>query len=194
MGVLMPLIEEMLKPLALWTLRKRLLTPAEGFSAGLLAGAGFALFESATIIAQTGVGADWSQMVMLRIATSLLHMTTSGFVGWGLASGWTRKKYGRTILTILAATGIHGLWNSLVISMALIPVMGNLVGQSPILHFFSGMGAYYIRHHPDLPGGCSDTDEPPPATGNKECDYRIRVVDLGLIKLSILEKCKLHHS
>jgi hypothetical protein len=142
MGMLMPLLEELLKPLALWPLRKRLLTPAEGFSAGLVAGAGFALIESATIIAQTGTGADWSQMVILRIATSLLHMTASGFVGWGLARGWLKKKYGRTILTLLAAAGLHGLWNTLAISMALLPFFGSLGGQSPILEFFSGMSTF----------------------------------------------------
>lgn len=142
MGFLMPLIEEMFKPLALWSLRKHIQTPAEGFSAGLIAGACFALVESASIIAQIGAGADWSQMVVLRIATSLLHMTTSGLVGWGLISGWTRKKHGRTFLSILAATSIHGLWNSLVISLALVPVIGSLGGHSSLLNFFSGLGTY----------------------------------------------------
>jgi hypothetical protein len=74
-GLLMPLMEELLKPLGLWALRKRLLTPAEGFSGGLICGAGFALIESATMIAQNGGGSDWGQMVLLRIGTSLLHMT-----------------------------------------------------------------------------------------------------------------------
>jgi hypothetical protein len=142
MGLLMPLIEEFFKPLALWTLRRRMQTPADGFSAGLVAGACFALIESAALITQIGAGAEWSQMVLLRIATSLLHMTTSALVGWGLVSGWTVKKCGRTILSILAATAIHGLWNSLVLSMALLPMIGSLGGQSPLVHFFSGFGTY----------------------------------------------------
>lgn len=53
-GLLMPLMEELLKPLGLWFLRHKIHSPAEGFSAGLICGAGFALVESAVLIAQSG--------------------------------------------------------------------------------------------------------------------------------------------
>ncbi len=142
LGFLVPLTEELLKPLALWTLRKRMVTPAEGFSAGLVCGAGFAFIESAGMIAQMGVGSEWSQTVVLRITTSLLHMTTSALAGWGLASAWIQRKRGRAFLTILAATGVHGLWNSLVVSVALIPLLNILGDQSPLLNFFSGFSTY----------------------------------------------------
>jgi len=142
LGMLMPLIEELVKPLAVWFLRSRLQTPAEGFSAGLIAGAGFSLIESTTLIAQLGTKSEWSQMVLLRIATSLLHMTTSGLIGWGLVSGWTQKKYGRTAVAIMASTCVHGLWNSLVISSALQPVMGALGRQSSVVDFFFRFGNY----------------------------------------------------
>jgi hypothetical protein len=142
LGFLMPLIEELLKPLALWTLRKRMVTPAEGFSGGLILGAGFAFIESASLIAQMGSGSEWSQTVILRITTSLLHMTTSALAGWGLASAWTQKKRGRAVLAILAATGLHGLWNSLVVSVALIPLLNSLGDQSPLLNIFSGFSTY----------------------------------------------------
>ena len=139
-GLIMPLMEELLKPLGLWVLRKRLLTPAEGFSGGLICGAGFALIESATVIAQNGGGSDWGQMVLLRIGTSLLHMTASGFVGWGLASAWKQKKYGRTLVTILAATGVHGLWNSLAILIVLLPV----IPKTTLLNISSGAGPFIM--------------------------------------------------
>jgi len=142
LGLLMPLIEELIKPLAVWFLRSRLQTPAEGFSAGLIAGAGFSLIESTTLIAQLGTKSEWGQMVLLRIATSLLHMTTSGLVGWGLVSGWTQKKYGRSVAAILASTCVHGLWNSLVVSSALQPVMGALGKQSSVVDFFFRFGNY----------------------------------------------------
>lgn len=142
LGFLMPLTEELLKPLALWTLRKRMTTPAEGFSAGLICGAGFAFIESASLIAQMGGGSEWSQMVILRIATSLLHMTTSALAGWGLASAWIQKKHGWAFLAILAATGLHGLWNSLVVSLALMPTLNSLGDQSPLLNIFSGFSTY----------------------------------------------------
>ena len=142
LGFLVPLTEELLKPLALWTLRKRMVTPAEGFSAGLICGAGFAFIESASLIAQMGGGAEWGQTVILRITTSLLHMTTSALAGWGLASNWTQKKRGRAILAILAATGLHGLWNSLVVSVALIPLFNDFGDQSPLLKVFSGFSTF----------------------------------------------------
>ena len=121
-GVLMPLIEELLKPLGLWMLRKKVLSPAEGFSAGLICGAGFALMESAVLVAQSG-GEAWAQMVMLRVATSILHITASGLVGWGLACAWQQKKAKNFLLALLAATVVHGLWNSLAILSALLPFL-----------------------------------------------------------------------
>jgi hypothetical protein len=139
-GLFMPLLEELLKPVGLWALRKRLLTPAEGFSGGLICGAGFALIESASMVAQTGGGADWGQMVLLRIGTSLLHITASGFVGWGLASAWSQKKYGRTILTILAAAGVHGLWNTMAILLVLLPLITGTGAQTILMQGFAGFG------------------------------------------------------
>jgi len=41
-----PLIEELVKPLGLWVLVGKKLTPAQGFVGGLLCGAAFALLES----------------------------------------------------------------------------------------------------------------------------------------------------
>jgi hypothetical protein len=113
-GGMMPLLEELIKPIGLWVLRKRRMTPADGFSAGLMCGACFAFFESAVLIAQSG-GTEWWQTVLLRVSTSLLHITASGVVGWGLASAWSEKRRGRAIVAILAAAGVHGLWNSMAI-------------------------------------------------------------------------------
>ena len=143
-GLFMPLMEELLKPLGLWALRKRLLTPAEGFSGGLICGAGFALIESATMIAQTGGGSDWGQMVLLRIGTSLLHITASGFVGWGLASAWRQKKYGRTMLTILAAAGVHGLWNTLAILIVLLPFITSTSAPTVLTQGSLGVGTFIM--------------------------------------------------
>jgi len=45
-GGVMPIIEEVVKPLAIWVLAGRKITPQEGFVSGLLCGAGFALMEN----------------------------------------------------------------------------------------------------------------------------------------------------
>lgn len=60
-------------------------------------------------------------MVLLRIATAILHITASGLVGWGLACAWQQKSIQRFLLALLSATLVHGLWNSLAILYALVP-------------------------------------------------------------------------
>ncbi len=51
---LTPLLEELIKPLPLWLLAGRKLTPQEGFSGGILCGAAFALVESSGFLRPGG--------------------------------------------------------------------------------------------------------------------------------------------
>ena len=141
LGGIMPLIEELLKPLGLWVIRKQILSPAEGFSAGLICGAGFAFIESATLIAEAGAG-DWALTVLMRIGTSLLHITVSGLMGWGLASAWTQKRNGRFFLSLLASVGLHGLWNTLAVVLAVAPSTSGTATLSNFLQ--SSMGIEVI--------------------------------------------------
>ena len=121
-GVVIPLVEEFLKPLALWALASRKPTPAEGFSLGLISGAAFALLESAGLLSQIN-GTDWAPMVLLRSSTNLLHITASGLVGWGLASVWSQKRYKRAIFSLLAAAAIHGVWNTMAMTIGFSPFL-----------------------------------------------------------------------
>lgn len=119
-AVLAPLIEEAFKPAAVWLVWKRLRSPAEGFALGALCGAGFALLEgmmaasSATDMIGFGLAA--------RAASSLMHITASGWMGWGIASALLEKRYGRLALTYLLSVALHGLWNG----SALLAVYGAL--------------------------------------------------------------------
>ncbi len=124
-GAIMPLAEELLKPMGLWVLSRQQLTPAEGFSAGLFCGAGFALIESTALVAQVGES-NWTQAVLLRIITSLLHITASAFIGWGLASWWQHKRPKFFLLSLLAAAGVHGIWNSLAILTTIASIVPGL--------------------------------------------------------------------
>ena len=54
-----------------------------------------------------------------RIGTAAIHILTTGLVGWGLASAWTEKKYGRLAGSFIAAVALHGVWNGLNIFTAL---------------------------------------------------------------------------
>ncbi len=134
---LAPLIEELLKPLPLWLFARRGLTPAEGFVGGLLAGAGFALFESMGDLANV-TGESWAISAAVRASTDLLHMVNAGLMGWALAVAWGSRgqpgalgRYLRLALTYLLVVGIHGLWNSLSVVMVVLPLA--LPAGSPLL-------------------------------------------------------------
>jgi RsiW-degrading membrane proteinase PrsW (M82 family) len=107
-AVLVPLIEEFLKPIGVWLLASRRLSATEGFVAGTLSGAGYALFESLSI---SGYGDSWASVVIARIGTAAVHIFTTGLVGWGLACAFRKKRFVRLGLAYLAAVLVHGLWN-----------------------------------------------------------------------------------
>jgi hypothetical protein len=85
-------------------------TPAEGFVAGLLCGAGYALFEN---LALASSSQGWAFAVTARAGTSLLHMVTTGLMGWALVLAWRKARYGLLFLVYLTSITIHGLWNGL---------------------------------------------------------------------------------
>jgi hypothetical protein len=115
-AVLAPIIEESLKPAAVWWLGKRLHSPAEGFALGALCGAGFALLEG-TLAASESFQMLGSGLAA-RAAGSLLHITTSAVMGWGIASSRLEKRNGRLAWAYFLAISIHGLWNGSVILAA----------------------------------------------------------------------------
>jgi len=108
-ALLAPMIEEAVKPAVLWFLGKRLRSPAEGFVLGAFCGAGFATLEG--FLAASGASEMWAFGLAGRAAASLMHITGSGIVGWGIASARLDKRYGRLVLSYLASVSIHGLWN-----------------------------------------------------------------------------------
>jgi hypothetical protein len=120
---LVPLIEELIKPLGMWVLAGKKLTPAQGFMAGMLSGAAFALLESLGSLANPP-GQEWLTLVLGRAGTGMLHTVTTGLVGWGLASTWGDGRYLRLAGVYLLAVGLHGLWNTFGVLMALPALFG----------------------------------------------------------------------
>ena len=107
---LIPVVEEFLKPAAVWLLLRRKPSSWEGFVIGATSGAGYALFENLTI----GAAADaWTFLTLTRIGTATVHIFTAGLMGWGLASAFQEKKYLRMIGSYLGAVILHGAWNGL---------------------------------------------------------------------------------
>ena len=121
--LVVPMIEELLKPLALWLLHRRNLTAAQGFTAGLICGASFALLESLFSISAAMSG-DWVFTVVGRAGTGLLHTLTAGLNGWALASTWQDGRWHRVGLTYILTVLIHGAWNLFAVLMGL-----NLVAE-----------------------------------------------------------------
>lgn len=115
-----PLTEELVKPLAVWLLGRRLQSPAQGFALGALGGAGFAIIEgflSASMLVETPVIG-----LPARLASSLMHVTLSGIMGWGIASALLQKRWGRLAGAYALSVTLHGLWNG----SAVLAVYGSL--------------------------------------------------------------------
>jgi RsiW-degrading membrane proteinase PrsW (M82 family) len=111
---LVPLIEELLKPLAVWLLAGRRPSPAEGFVAGALCGAGFGMIESMLYLINP-TSESWAFLAAGRAGTIMLHTTTTALVGWAMALAWRDGAYVRLGGTYLLAVILHGLWNGLAV-------------------------------------------------------------------------------
>jgi len=111
-ALVVPMIEEVFKPVGAWLLVGRRMTPAEGFAAGAVSGAGYALFESLML---SGGGESWMWIVLGRAGTAVLHITTSSLMGWALVQAWTHTRIIRLGLVYLGAVLVHGTWNAIVI-------------------------------------------------------------------------------
>lgn len=125
-AIIVPLIEELFKPLAVWLFARKLESPAQGFALGVLSGAAFALFESLNASADGSM--TWAVIVTARTGTSLLHMMTSGLVGWGIASAFGERRIGRFFAAYASAVLIHGIWNAAAAGTG-IAAIGEMIGR-----------------------------------------------------------------
>jgi RsiW-degrading membrane proteinase PrsW (M82 family) len=124
LSVIAPLVEELVKPLAVVVLIGRVRSKAEAFTLGLACGIGFNLVETTGYIS-SGYN-DWLNVALVRSGAGLLHGLGAAMV----ALGWyylTHKEEGawqkRTLLAVgCAAYAVfqHALWNGSV-GLALLP-------------------------------------------------------------------------
>jgi PrsW family intramembrane metalloprotease len=108
-SVLIPAVEELFKPLGVWLLGRKLDSPVQGFALGALSGASYALIETIGLSGQAG---DWASLLLTRIGTGLLHITTSALMGAAIVFALRQRRYLRLLGTYLLAITLHGLWNS----------------------------------------------------------------------------------
>lgn len=135
-AVLIPIVEELLKPAAVWLLAGRKLKPWEGFLLGATSGAGYALFENLTI----GATAEaWSFVSLTRLGTAAVHIFTAGLMGWGLAQGFRERKFVKSLAAFGSSALLHGVWNGLNILSAVgqLPAVREMLGP-----FLAGLADY----------------------------------------------------
>ena len=113
-AILVPLIEELIKPLGVLLLAGRNPTPAEGFIAGALSGATFGLVESLLYMTNPA-GDGWAVLAVGRTGTLLLHTATTALVGWAMAEAFRGRGFMRFLGAYLLAVALHGLWNGLAV-------------------------------------------------------------------------------
>ena len=116
---LVPLAEEAIKPIGLWLLAGRRFSPAEGFTAGVLCGAGFAIMESMLLASQSE---SWYLLVFARLGTGAIHILTTGVTGWAMAGAWREGRYLQLGAAYLGAVLLHATWNTTSVLMALEPL------------------------------------------------------------------------
>lgn len=155
---IIPLIEELLKPIAIWSLAGRKISPQEGFVSGVLCGAGFALLENLLYFQAAVTPGDWLLMALGRIGTAVLHILVSGLVGWGMARTWWDGKWIPLIAMTLGAVALHGFWNALALLSGIAPMIVPNIEEAPrlmivlnaplvLLSVASLMGIFLINRH-----------------------------------------------
>jgi hypothetical protein len=127
-SVLIPMVEELVKPLGVWLFGNQISTPAQGFALGALCGAAFALLETFGVSAQS---ADWSTVLLSRLGTDILHVTTAALMGAAIVYAIRERRYVRLLGTYLLCISLHGLWNGLAILFTFSSVAGAYLPRNP---------------------------------------------------------------
>ncbi len=111
-ALLVPVMEEIFKPLGVWLFANKLTSPAQGFALGALSGSAYALIETLGVSAQTD---EWASLLLSRIGTGALHITTSALMGAAIFYAFRERRYLRLLGIYLLSISLHGLWNALAI-------------------------------------------------------------------------------
>ena len=128
-ALIIPAIEEIFKPIGVWLLAGKLESPAQGFALGALSGAAFALAETFGVSGQTN---DWAVLLLTRIGTGILHITTSAMMGAAIVLAWRERRYLQLIGNYILVVALHGLWNALAIVFTFSTIM-ELLDQQGLL-------------------------------------------------------------
>jgi hypothetical protein len=128
-ALIIPAIEEIFKPIGVWLFASKLDSPAQGFALGALSGAAFALAETFGVSGQTN---EWAILLITRIGTGILHITTSALMGAAIFLAWRERRYLHLIGNYILVVALHGLWNALAIIFTFSTLMELLNQQGPL--------------------------------------------------------------
>ena len=141
-ALVIPMIEEAFKTLGVWLLKGRGISPAEGFVAGMVSGAGCALVEgllnSAAMASSTS--ADWFGFVIGRLGGTLLHIFNGGLLGWAMARAWQGKKPAKVVGTYFLIVLLHGIWNG----VAILELSPQVILAGNLAHIFLAVYALIL--------------------------------------------------
>lgn len=113
---LVPMIEETAKAVAVCAIFDHLESQAQGFVAGALSGAGFALVES--LLASSTPDSNWSLSLVVRAGSTMMHIVATSLTGWGIAAFRGGKPAARSLGAYAIAIALHSLWNASVVLVA----------------------------------------------------------------------------
>jgi hypothetical protein len=118
-ALIVPIIEETIKTLAIWPFLRRGMSPHAAFNGGVIGGAGYALFEALFL---TQPGSLWASTMIARIGATFMHSFTAGVASWGLLQLFRFRRWKAFGGAFLAAVGMHGLWNAAAIGIGFGPI------------------------------------------------------------------------
>jgi hypothetical protein len=126
--ILVPLIEEMVKTIALWPMLRRGISPLYAFVGGAIAGGAYGLFE-AFFLVQPGEG--WAALMVARAGATSMHMITTALVSLGLALAIQNKRWFTALRFYFYAVMLHGIWNLAAIGVAAVFLLqeGNITAE-----------------------------------------------------------------
>ena len=116
-SIIAPFVEELLKPIGLIFIMKRLKTPYEGVLYGVACGMGFAIIENMLyeLFILLWYGSDaWTLNAFVRgIGSTVLHAVGPGAIGFAIAYSKQMEKPMKTPLIYAYIFGfvMHGAWN-----------------------------------------------------------------------------------
>jgi hypothetical protein len=108
-SLIVPMLEEIFKTIAIWPLLPRRIDPGEAFIGGVICGAAYAFVEALLLASPDP---QWSLTMVARVGATIMHSFTTGVVAWGLVTAWNERRSGRFLRAYGLAVMYHGLWNA----------------------------------------------------------------------------------